>query len=117
MLTLQESRRQAAYKQANELWKSAGILIRGVVTQAITATGGPYAAGDKPGESDCESSSSTRPGWSLDFLQLDHIITWLARTITNTGVEPGSPASVAIPKLQEYTGGHNFDPVIGKYWE
>lgn len=47
----------------------------------------------------------------------DHIITWLARTVTNTGVEPNSPASVAIPKLQEYTGGHNFDPVIGKYWE
>lgn len=47
----------------------------------------------------------------------DHIITWLSRTITNAGVEPNSPASVAIPKLAEYTGGHEFDPVISKYWE
>lgn len=46
-----------------------------------------------------------------------HIITWLARTITNTGAEPGSPSSVAIPKLQQKTGGHGFDPVIAKYWE
>lgn len=52
---------------------------------------------------------------SLTFI--DHIITWLARMITNAGVEPGSPSSVAIPKLQQKTGGHNFDPVIGKYWE
>lgn len=94
-----ENARQAAYKQAQELWKSAGIVIRGVITQAINANGGPFAAGPNPGE--------------VDY----HIITWLARTVTNTGVEPNSPASVAIPKLQEYTGGHNFDPVIGKYWD
>lgn len=47
----------------------------------------------------------------------DHLITWLARTITNTGVEPGSPASVAIPSLQKWTGGHEFDPAVGRYWE
>jgi hypothetical protein len=47
----------------------------------------------------------------------DHIITWLARMVTNSGVKPGSPASEAIPALQKKTGGHNFDPVIGKYWE
>ena len=46
-----------------------------------------------------------------------HVISWLSRTITNTGVEPGSPASVAIPKLQEYTGGPEYDPVLAKYWE
>ena len=51
------------------------------------------------------------------FHLLVHMITWLSRTITNTGVEPGSPSSEVIPKLQEYTGGHTFDPVVGKYWE
>jgi hypothetical protein len=51
------------------------------------------------------------------MLTLVHIITWLARVISNTGVEPNSPASKAIPELVKWTGGHNFDPVIGKYWE
>lgn len=37
--------------------------------------------------------------------------------ITNVGVEPGSPSSVAMPKLQAKTGGHKFDPVLAKYWE
>ena len=50
----QENARQAAYKQSQELWKSAGIVIRGVITQAINANGGPFAAGPNPGEVDCE---------------------------------------------------------------
>jgi hypothetical protein len=41
----------------------------------------------------------------------------LARTVSNAGVEPNAPASTAMPKLQEYTGGHAFDPRVGKYWE
>jgi hypothetical protein len=50
-------------------------------------------------------------------LMIDHLITWLARVVSNAGVEPGSPASEALPVLQKWTGGHAFDPVIGKYWE
>lgn len=94
-----EATRQAHYAQAMQLWKSVGIVIRGVITQALQKNGGPFAGGDSPSE--------------VDF----HIIAWLSRTITNTGAEPGSPSSVVIPKLQEATGGHTFDPVIGKYWE
>ncbi|GFZ44094.1 hypothetical protein JCM24511_01815 [Saitozyma sp. JCM 24511] len=87
------------YEQGQQLWTSAGIAIRGVITQALKKNDGPFAAGETPSE--------------VDF----HIITWLARTITNTGAEPGSPSSVAIPKLQQKTGGHGFDPVIAKYWD
>jgi hypothetical protein len=53
----------------------------------------------------------------MSILILDHIITWLARIITCTGVEPGSSASTALPVLQKWTGGHEFDPALGKYWE
>lgn len=97
--TPDEATKQAIYGTAAQLWKSVGITIRGVVTQALKKNGGPFAGGDKPSE--------------VDF----HIITWLSRSITNAGVKPGSSASVAIPKLEEYTGGHAFDPVIGKYWD
>jgi len=94
-----QTTRDEHYAQTDQLWKSVGIVLRGVVTQALKKNQGPYAAGDSPSE--------------VDF----HIITWLARTISNTGVEPGSPASVAMPKLREFTGGHSFDPVISKYWD
>jgi len=94
-----DAAKRAHYKATKEMWTSAGIVIRGVITQALQKTGGPFAGGDKPGEPDF------------------HIITWLARMATNAGVEPGSPASVAIPKLQEKTGGHAFDPVVSKYWD
>ncbi|KAK8864266.1 hypothetical protein IAR55_001512 [Kwoniella newhampshirensis] len=94
-----DATRQAHYDQGQQLWKSVGIALRGVVTQALQKNGGPFAGGAEPSE--------------VDY----HLITWLSRTITNTGVEPGSPASVAMPKLQEYTGGHNLDPIIGKYWD
>jgi hypothetical protein len=43
----------------------------------------------------------------------DHIITWLARMVTNSGVKPGSPASEAIPALQKKTGGHN----LSRHWQ
>lgn len=36
---------------------------------------------------------------------------------SNAGVEPGSKAEVAMPKLKEKTGGHAFDPAVFKYWE
>ncbi|KAK6910271.1 hypothetical protein L486_00066 [Kwoniella mangroviensis CBS 10435] len=94
-----ESTKQAHYSQGQNLWKSVGIAVRGVVTQALKKNDGPFAGGEEPSE--------------VDY----HLITWLARTITNTGVEPDSPASVAIPKLQEYTGGHNIDPVVRQYWD
>jgi len=94
-----DSAKEAHYGQANQLWKSVGIFIRGVMTQALNKTEGPFVAGKNPSEPDF------------------HLITWLARTVTNTGVEPNSPASVVMPKLQEYTGGHAFDPLVGKYWD
>nr|XP_019010793.1 uncharacterized protein I206_04096 [Kwoniella pini CBS 10737]OCF49574.1 hypothetical protein I206_04096 [Kwoniella pini CBS 10737] len=94
-----EATKQAHYSQGKNLWTAVGIALRGVVTQALQKNGGPFAGGSEPSE--------------VDY----HIITWLSRTITNTGVEPSSPSNIVIPKLKEYTGGHNLDPVIGKYWE
>lgn len=96
------------------MWKSIGIVVRGVITQAITKTGGPFAEGEEPGESDCESLGEMR---GTRLTTPDHIITWLARQLSNLGAEPGEPSEKAIPRLQKATGGHNFDPVIGKYWE
>ncbi|RSH89770.1 hypothetical protein EHS25_001756 [Saitozyma podzolica] len=60
---------------------------------------GPIAAGEVPGEADF------------------HVVTWLARTITNAGVAPNTPASIAIPELEARTGGASFDPVIAEYWD
>lgn len=94
-----DATKQAHYAATKEMWRSAGIVIRGVLTQALQKNGGPFAGGDKPGEADF------------------HIITWLTRMATNAGVEPGSAADVAIPKLQEYTGGHTIDPAVSKYWD
>ncbi|KAL7421738.1 hypothetical protein Q5752_003509 [Cryptotrichosporon argae] len=94
-----QATRDAHYAQAAQLWKSVGIVVRGPVTQALQKNGGPFAGGETPSEADF------------------HIIAWLARTITNTGVEPGTPAADALPKLQAITGGHAFDPVLGKYWD
>jgi len=94
-----EATRQAHYKATKEMWNSAGIVIRGVITQALQKTSGPFAGGDKPGEPDF------------------HIITWLARMATDAGVAPGSKASEVMPALQKITGGHAFDPVVSKYWD
>jgi hypothetical protein len=108
------------------MWESAGIVIRGVLTQAITKSEGPFADGDKPGEDDCEwrvTRSGSRTGDTErqcrehGLNQTVHIITWLARMVTNVGVAPGTPAAEALPKLQAKTGGHNFDPALAKYWE
>ena len=43
------------------MWESAGIVIRGVLTQALTKTSGPFAAGEKPGEADCKYLSLKTP--------------------------------------------------------
>ncbi|ORY32567.1 hypothetical protein BCR39DRAFT_586902 [Naematelia encephala] len=94
-----EAAKKEHFATAASLWNSVGITIRGVLTQALQKTEGPFVAGKTPGEADF------------------HVITWLSRIITCAGVEPGSPASVAIPKLQEYTGGHAIDPVVSKYWD
>jgi hypothetical protein len=42
------------YEKGQQLWKSAGIAIRGVITQALKKNEGPFAAGDTPSEVDCE---------------------------------------------------------------
>jgi len=87
------------FEATQSMWKSAGVFIRGPVTQAIYKSGGPFIAGSKPSEADY------------------HVITWFARTVTNAGLEPGSSSSTVIPKIKELTGGHEIDPVIGKYWD
>lgn len=53
-LTPQERTRKEQYAATRQMWDSAGIVIRGVLTQAITKSEGPFADGDKPGEDDCE---------------------------------------------------------------
>ncbi|WVQ82235.1 hypothetical protein IAT38_004363 [Cryptococcus sp. DSM 104549] len=95
-----ENTRKAHYAQGQQLWKSVGQAIQGFVTETLKSNHqGPYAGGSEPSE--------------VDY----HLITWLARTITNAGVEPGTEPQEAIKKLQAYTGGERFDPVIGVYWE
>jgi hypothetical protein len=99
-----------------------------VVTQAINKAPGPFAGGVQPSEVDCKSASvlllsCSFPSFivSVGVKELadlpDHIITYLARVITCTGVEPGSDAATALPVLQKWTGGHEFDPALAKYWE
>jgi hypothetical protein len=46
-----------------------------------------------------------------------HLITWLARVVTDAGVPPGQLSGVAIPALQKKTGGQEIDPVVAGYWE
>jgi hypothetical protein len=103
------------------MWKSAGIVIRGVITQALQKTPGPFAGGEKPGEPDCEACpfSAIRRRFMLNRKadSLVHIITWLARMATDAGVAPGSKANEVMPKLEKIMGGHSFDPVVSKYWE
>ncbi|RSH80183.1 hypothetical protein EHS25_007193 [Saitozyma podzolica] len=70
-----------------------------LLTNTLKKTKGPFAAGEHPGEADF------------------HVVTWLARTISNAGVSPNSPSSVTIPKLNERTGGDSYDPVIARYWD
>lgn len=53
-LTRQERTRQDHYASTRQMWDSAGIVIRGVLTQALNKNKGPYADGEKPGEDDCE---------------------------------------------------------------
>ena len=96
---LDDKSKEKFFHTGQELWKSTGIVIRGVITQALQKTPGPFAGGEQPSE--------------VDY----HIITWLARVVSNAGVEPGSPSSEMLPVLQKWTGGHAFDPVIGKYWD
>ncbi|GFZ51190.1 hypothetical protein JCM24511_08948 [Saitozyma sp. JCM 24511] len=91
--------REAHYNQCRSAWNAVGALIRGPITDALKNTKGPFAAGEHPGEADF------------------HVATWLARTISNAGVSPNSPSSVAIPKLKERTGGDSYDPCIAKYWD
>lgn len=55
LLMTQEATRKGHYAQAEQLWKSVGILVRGVITQALQKNEGPYAAGEQPSEVDCES--------------------------------------------------------------
>jgi hypothetical protein len=46
-----------------------------------------------------------------------HVIAWLARTVTNAGIERGQLSGVVLPALEKRTGGQAIDPIIGGYWE
>ncbi|KIR67179.1 hypothetical protein I312_102515 [Cryptococcus bacillisporus CA1280] len=95
-----EQTRKAHYAQGQQLWNSVGNALRGFITEALTKNNqGPYVGGNEPSETDF------------------HLITWLARTITNAGVEPGTNVDEAIKKLQAKTGGAAFDDSIKLYWK
>nr|ODN82617.1 hypothetical protein L203_05426 [Cryptococcus depauperatus CBS 7841] len=92
--------RKAHYAQTKQFWDSVGKALRGFVTDTLTKDhGGPFVGGTEPSE--------------VDF----HLIAWLARTITNAGVEPGANPDEAIKRLQLKTGGGAFDDSIKTYWE
>ncbi|EIW70783.1 hypothetical protein M231_02561 [Tremella mesenterica] len=97
--TPDEQTRKTHFTQAKALWTSAGIFIRGVLTQAIKKTPGAFVGGETPSQEDY------------------HIIVWLARVVTDASLPPQSPSSSVIPRLQELMGGHEFDPVIKAYWD
>ncbi|ODN82170.1 hypothetical protein, variant 1 [Cryptococcus amylolentus CBS 6039] len=95
-----EQTRKAHYAQGQQLWSSVGAALQGFVADALTKNHqGPYVGGSEPSEADF------------------HLITWLARTITNAGVEPGTNADDAIKQLQAKTGASSFDDSIKLYWE
>jgi hypothetical protein len=66
--TPQQEARTALYTSAQNLWTSAGTFIRGEVTHLLKKSSGSYLAGNEPGEADY------------------HLVTWLARIITDAGV-------------------------------
>ncbi|TYJ55926.1 hypothetical protein B9479_003310 [Cryptococcus floricola] len=95
-----EQTRKAHYAQGQQLWSSVGAALQGFVADALTKNHqGPYVGGSEPSEADF------------------HLITWLARTITNAGVEPGTNVDDAIKQLQAKTGASSFDDSIKLYWE
>lgn len=114
-----EQTRKAHYAQGQQLWNSVGDALRGFITEALTKNNrGPYVGGSEPSEVDCEILGYTESFPDADlYFAIVHLITWLARTITNTGVEPGTNVDQAIKKLQAKTGGGAFDDSIKLYWE
>jgi hypothetical protein len=46
-----------------------------------------------------------------------HVITWLARVVSDAGAAPGSVSGAAIGAVQKKTGGQEIDPVVAGYWE
>ncbi|KAL1413633.1 hypothetical protein Q8F55_001411 [Vanrija albida] len=91
--------RTALYTSAQQLWDHAGQFIRGEVTHLLKKSNGSYLNGQEPGEADY------------------HLITWLARIITNAGVQPNSISGVALKAVQERTGGQEIDPVVAGFWD
>jgi hypothetical protein len=53
------------YSKGKELWKSTGIVIRGVITQALQKTEGVYAGGKEPSEVDCECHVAMLPSQTM----------------------------------------------------
>ncbi|BEI82183.1 hypothetical protein CcaverHIS002_0300510 [Cutaneotrichosporon cavernicola] len=95
-----EATRQKIYADANGQWKSAGEFIRGEVTHILRKTPGSYLGGaSTPGEADY------------------HLITWLARIITDAGGAAGSVSGEAFAALQKRIGPEPIDPVVAGYWD
>ncbi|CAK9783587.1 hypothetical protein CC85DRAFT_287773 [Cutaneotrichosporon oleaginosum] len=95
-----EAVRQKMYADAAAQWKSAGNLIRGEITHILRKTPGSFLGGsDAPGEADF------------------HLITWLARIITDAGGKPGSVSGEAFAALQQRIGSEPIDPVVAGYWD
>jgi hypothetical protein len=46
-----------------------------------------------------------------------HVITWLARVITDAGGKPGSVSGEALAALQQRIGPESIDPVVAGYWD
>lgn len=67
------------------MWKSAGVFIRGPVTQAIYKSGGPFIAGSKPSEADCE----------LSITVLTASVLTLGQTTSSPGLPEPSPTPVS----------------------
>ncbi|GMK58030.1 hypothetical protein CspeluHIS016_0500620 [Cutaneotrichosporon spelunceum] len=88
------------YSDANAQWKNAGDFIRGEVTHILRKTPGSYLGGASvPGEADY------------------HLITWLARIITDAGGKAGSVSGEAFAALQARIGPEPIDPVVAGYWD
>lgn len=46
-----------------------------------------------------------------------HLITWLARILTDAGAKPGSVSGEAFKALQARIGSETIDPVVAGYWD
>lgn len=58
-----------------------------------------------------------RESWDQALIPPDHLITWLARIITDAGGKAGSVSGEAFAALQNRIGSETIDPVVAGYWD